>query len=138
MQRQLHEQATTEALTGLGNRRALHSDLQRHFNPVTDEPPALLILFDLNGFKNYNDTFGHQAGDALLTRLGCALAHAVAPLAGRAYRPGGDEFFVIANATDKLTLQHAASSALTETGQGFAVSSAFGTVAIPGDTGSAT
>ena len=49
------------------------------------------MLFDLDGFKSYNDTFGHPAGDALLTRLGSKLAAAVAPH-GSAYRLGGDEF----------------------------------------------
>ena len=51
----------------------------------------MLVLFDLDGFKTYNDTFGHPAGDALLTRLGAALRTAVGPNSG-AYRMGGDEF----------------------------------------------
>ncbi|MEA2286486.1 MAG: hypothetical protein QOJ21_2529 [Solirubrobacteraceae bacterium] len=133
LQRHLRTQATTDALTGLGNRRKLLADLQRHVDPVTGEPPALLTLFDLNGFKNYNDTFGHPAGDALLMRLGSALAEAVAPFGGRAYRPGGDEFCVIAHATRRHALEQAAGRALSETGEGFAISTAFGTVAISGD-----
>jgi diguanylate cyclase (GGDEF)-like protein len=134
LQRQLRTQATTDALTGLGNRRKLLADLERHTEPVTSEQPALLTLFDLNGFKNYNDSFGHPAGDALLMRLGAALVDAVAPFGGRAYRPGGDEFCVIADATRRDALEQAASRALSETGEGFAISAAFGTVAIPGDT----
>ena len=51
----------------------------------------MLALFDLDGFKHYNDTFGHPAGDALLERLGGNLARLVAGR-GRAYRMGGDEF----------------------------------------------
>jgi two-component system cell cycle response regulator len=137
LQRQLRTQATTDALTGLGNRRELLADLQRQMDPVTGEQPALLTLFDLNGFKNYNDTFGHPAGDALLMRLGSALADAVVPFGGRTYRPGGDEFCVIADATRRHALEQAASRALSETGEGFAISTAFGTVAIPGDTGDA-
>jgi diguanylate cyclase (GGDEF)-like protein len=50
------------------------------------------MLFDLNGFKGYNDTFGHPAGDALLIRLAGALAAAMAQHDGTAYRLGGDEF----------------------------------------------
>jgi diguanylate cyclase (GGDEF)-like protein len=138
LQRQLRTQATTDELTGLGNRRQLLADLQRRVDPVSSEEPALLTLFDLNGFKNYNDTFGHPAGDALLLRLGAALADAVAPFGGRAYRPGGDEFCVIASPTRPHALEQAASRALTETGEGFAISTAFGSVAIPGDTGDAT
>jgi two-component system, cell cycle response regulator len=62
---------------------------------------------------------------------------AVAPFAGRAYRPGGDEFCVIADTTQRHALEHAASLALSETGEGFSISTAFGTAAIPGDTGDA-
>ena len=61
--------------------------------------PRMLVLFDLNGFKTYNDTFGHPAGDALLTRLAAKLAAAVAP-DGNAYRMGGDEFCVLLPASE--------------------------------------
>ena len=49
------------------------------------------MFFDLNGFKSYNDTLGHGAGDLLLARLGPALDEAIRGC-GRAYRLGGDEF----------------------------------------------
>jgi diguanylate cyclase (GGDEF)-like protein len=137
LQRQLKMQATTDALTGLANRRRLLADLRRHVDPVAGGQPALLTLFDLNGFKNYNDTFGHPAGDALLTRLGAALADAVTPFGGRAYRLGGDEFCVIADTTRRHALEQAAGRALSETGDGFEISTAFGTVVLPGDTGNA-
>ena len=79
----------------------------------------LLTLFDLNGFKNYNDTFGHPAGDALLVRLGSALADAVAPFGARAYRPGGDEFCVIASdASRRDALERAAGRALSRDRRG--------------------
>ena len=67
-----HE-ATTDALTSLGNRRKLLNDLEHRFASAKIEP-ALLMIFDLDGFKAYNDTFGHPAGDALLARLGTKLA----------------------------------------------------------------
>jgi diguanylate cyclase (GGDEF)-like protein len=132
--RELEDHANTDALTGLGNRRKLMADLQRRVKSATAERPAALMLFDLNGFKNYNDTFGHPAGDALLLRLGTALSEAVAPFGGRAYRPGGDEFCVIADASQREALERAAAWALSETGEGFAISTAFGTVVIPQDT----
>ena len=58
---------------------------------ATESDPLVLVLFDLDGFKHYNDTFGHPAGDALLVRLGAGLAGFVEGR-GTAYRMGGDEF----------------------------------------------
>jgi diguanylate cyclase (GGDEF)-like protein len=136
--RELEAHATTDALTGLGNRRKLVADLQRRVTTATPRDPAVLTMFDLNGFKNYNDTFGHPVGDALLLRLGSALAQAVAPFGGQAYRPGGDEFCVIASASHQHAMEQAASGALSDSGEAFAISTAFGSVVIPQDTGDAT
>ncbi len=87
----LRTQALTDALTGLGNRRKLTADLAGELEDRPGGAPSLLLLFDLDGFKLYNDTFGHLAGDALLSRLAAKLAGAVAGR-GDAYRLGGDEF----------------------------------------------
>jgi GGDEF domain-containing protein len=88
------EDAKTDPLTRLGNRRALMAGLEEALERAADGRPHALALLDLNGFKAYNDTFGHPAGDALLHRLGTALA---ATMAGRghAYRMGGDEFCLL-------------------------------------------
>jgi two-component system, cell cycle response regulator len=91
------ELANRDVLTGLRNRRALLADLERAAARASESRPVLMLLFDLNGFKRYNDTFGHPAGDALLARLGRRLAAAAAGTGtgtgtGRAYRLGGDEF----------------------------------------------
>ena len=53
-------------------------------------------MFDLDGFKAYNDAYGHPAGDALLVRLGAAGSEAAVDGRGTAYRMGGDEFCVLA------------------------------------------
>jgi diguanylate cyclase (GGDEF)-like protein len=127
--RELEDAAETDVLTGLGNRRALLSDLERRLSRSSGEP-AVLMIFDLNGFKGYNDTFGHPAGDALLTRLGQALTAAVAPHA-RAYRLGGDEFCVLGRATADDQLEAAAATALSEHGDGFSITAASGVVVIP-------
>src|SRR5215208_913126 len=82
------EQVFTDPVTGLGNRRLLVGDLRARLAGATEAEPAVLMLFDLDGFKRYNDTFGHMAGDALLARLGNKLGAAVAP-DGAAYRLGG-------------------------------------------------
>jgi len=86
-------QALADDLTSLGNRRRLVRDLERRLAPGADQLPFVLAQFDLDGFKRYNDTFGHPSGDALLVRLAGQLAAAVAP--GVAYRMGGDEFCAI-------------------------------------------
>ena len=84
-------ESVTDSLTGLRNRRALMEDLDEGARCATADDPLGVVLFDLDGFKDYNDSFGHPAGDALLARLGGRLGEAIAPY-GRAYRLGGDEF----------------------------------------------
>ena len=86
--------ALTDDLTGLGNRRRLLGDLERAIGEGTDHCPSALAMFDLDGFKAYNDTHGHPAGDALLAQLGARLATTFAG-SGAAYRLGGDEFCVL-------------------------------------------
>ena len=92
----------------------------------------MLLLFDLNGFKHYNDTFGHPAGDELLTRLGGALRDAVGE-DGIAYRIGGDEFCVLLTCPEERfdAVSREATKALTASGPGFDVSSAWGAVRDP-------
>jgi diguanylate cyclase (GGDEF)-like protein len=124
--------ATTDALTGIGNRRKLMADLQRELAVASPTRPLLLMLFDLNGFKAYNDTFGHPAGDALLARLGTALAAAMRGRGG-AYRLGGDEFCVLAavghDGTEPTIA--AAEAALTEHGDGFSITASYGAIVLP-------
>jgi diguanylate cyclase (GGDEF)-like protein len=131
-------EAMTDALTGLGNRRLLMSDLREDLEEACANAPRSLALFDLDGFKRYNDNFGHPAGDALLARLGRNLDAAVKP-AGRAYRLGGDEFCVLAEGDADAAAQvvAAASRALTEHGQGFVVTASHGLVLLPLETDSA-
>jgi diguanylate cyclase (GGDEF)-like protein len=95
------------------------------------------MLFDLDGFKGYNDSFGHLAGDALLQRLGRALSGAVAP-DGRAYRLGGDEFCVLADATDRTRIELASVLALSERGEGFQIGASFGTALLPAEATNST
>jgi diguanylate cyclase (GGDEF)-like protein len=128
----LREQALTDSLTKLGNRRKLHADLEERGAAASSGEPLVVILFDLDGFKSYNDTFGHLAGDALLARLGAKLAAAVREH-GTAYRLGGDEFCVLATARsgELDTLVAAAVGGLHERGEKFAVGASCGAVLIP-------
>ena len=125
------QEATTDALTGLGNRRQLLNDLERRLHGDS-VPPTLLMLFDLDGFKGYNDTFGHPAGDALLARLGEKLAR-FPDASGAAYRLGGDEFCLLATVGEGEAepLIDRACEALTERGEGFEIETSFGAIMLP-------
>lgn len=124
-------EAVTDALTGLGNRRALIAALSK---AVSSRDEHLLLLFDLNGFKIYNDRFGHPAGDALLSRLGGRLAACVAGT-GFAYRLGGDEFCAIVRAgeRDLPTVLEQTMASLSERGEGFHVTPSAGSIVVPGE-----
>jgi two-component system, cell cycle response regulator len=126
------DEALTDSLTSLGNRRRFMRDIEVALGNADESSPIVLILFDLDGFKTYNDTFGHPAGDVLLTRLAANLELAVAER-GRAYRMGGDEFCVIGSAqvVEPGVLIDAAAAALSEEGEGFAVTCSYGSVLLP-------
>ena len=133
------EQALTDPLTRLGNRRQLDNDLREQLVDCTPQTPLVLMVFDLDGFKSYNDTFGHAAGDALLERLAAKLSLAVKPM-GTAYRLGGDEFSVLVRVDPKhldLPLRGAV-QALTEAGEEFAIHASYGVVLLPHETANAS
>ena len=134
MLRASETEATTDALTGLGNRRALLHHLARAADDAGTARVTVLALFDLDGFKSYNDAFGHPVGDALLERLGGRLADALAET-GHAYRMGGDEFCVLArverDAVESVALTAAA--ALSEYGERFAIGCSYGVVVLGQD-----
>jgi two-component system, cell cycle response regulator len=125
-------EAHTDSLTGLGNRRRLLVDLDVRIELASRGEPHVLALFDIDGFKRYNDDFGHPAGDALLTRLGQALDASVGAR-GHAYRLGGDEFCVLAATApdDAGAMVAAATAALSDQGQGFYVTASHGMVLLP-------
>jgi diguanylate cyclase (GGDEF)-like protein len=123
--------SVTDPLTGLGNRRAMLDRLDTALAEAAREP-HLLLLLDLNGFKAYNDAFGHLAGDALLRRLGQRLQSAVGGR-GDAFRLGGDEFCVLMRGThaDVPWATAAATAALAESSDGFDVGCAIGHAELP-------
>jgi diguanylate cyclase (GGDEF)-like protein len=129
------EEAHTDALTGLPNRRALIADLTAAL-AWEEHRRAILILFDLDGFKQYNDAFGHPAGDLLLQRLGQRLQTAIAPLGATAYRMGGDEFCVLAPAEDSELVVWTSFTALAARGDAFEVGASYGVAEIPAEAGS--
>jgi diguanylate cyclase (GGDEF)-like protein/PAS domain S-box-containing protein len=122
-----------DALTGLPNRRRLMEELERV------EERHLLVFFDLDGFKLYNDSFGHPEGDLLLRRLGRKLSDALGK-SGVAFRLGGDEFCVLArmHEGEGHALVDACCCGLSEQGEGFAVTASWGSVILPDEAPDAT
>ena len=93
-ERLIRRQAMEDELTGLLNRRAFGANLQQALLRRRDNMGVALILLDLDGFKQVNDTLGHDSGDVLLKRVAERLRQAVRD--GDALcRIGGDEFCVI-------------------------------------------
>jgi diguanylate cyclase (GGDEF)-like protein/putative nucleotidyltransferase with HDIG domain len=126
-------EASSDPLTGLGNRRALSAALERRLDDPRPET-MILALFDLDGFKTYNDSFGHAAGDALLQRLAGALETVLTGPAS-VYRMGGDEFCALLPGGDEgETLLRAAIAVLSDHGDGFSISASLGSVRLPDDT----
>src|SRR5664279_3002703 len=119
MLRASREHALVDSLTNLRNRRALISDLEAALTEAEYGQPVVLGLFDLDGFKSYNDSFGHLAGDDLLRRLSARLAIAVQGR-GTAYRLGGDEFCVLIDPGREVpqSILDTALSALSDRGEG--------------------
>lgn len=121
----LVHQALHDALTGLPNRALLHDRLQQAvLLAQRDGQPVALFIMDLDRFKEINDTFGHQYGDALLRELGLRLQGAlrrsdsVLRLGGDTMaRLGGDEFAVILPETDARGAARVADKLLTVLGQ---------------------
>jgi two-component system cell cycle response regulator len=127
-------EAQTDSLTRLGNRRRLAHDLEEELDMALRDSQGALLLFDLDGFKGFNDRFGHPAGDALLSRLGAALRKAMRDGA-RAYRLGGDEFCVLvpAGSPDVEQIERDATEALRERGDDYAVAASSGKVIFPAE-----
>ncbi|RBY85492.1 bifunctional diguanylate cyclase/phosphodiesterase [Blastococcus sp. TF02A-30] len=91
---EVRQQARTDELTGLANRRALLDRAERVLAVADARRPAALLLLDLDGFKEVNDSLGHTAGDQLLAQIGPRLEPALRPGELLA-RLGGDEFAVL-------------------------------------------
>jgi diguanylate cyclase (GGDEF)-like protein len=96
---ELERLSTTDTLTGLSNRRHLMNLLTHEIERAkrADRPFSILML-DVDHFKKYNDTHGHQAGDEVLARIGTVLRNSIRPY-DCAARYGGEEFLVMLSGT---------------------------------------
>ncbi len=95
MREEMREQATHDPLTGLFNRRYLADTLPRELHrALRHNTPVSIVMLDIDHFKRFNDTFGHEAGDILLRELGCVLRENVRQ-SDIVCRYGGDEFVLV-------------------------------------------
>jgi diguanylate cyclase (GGDEF)-like protein len=111
----VEQMAMQDPLTGLANRRAFQLFLRNEMrNSIRNQTPIGLALIDVDYFKNFNDEFGHAAGDQCLTNVSqVLLAHARRP-GDLAARIGGDEFALILANTELDTAQMIAESVMNE------------------------
>lgn len=92
----IHYMAHYDALTKLPNRRMLVKECEKRINQANAEDQAFILFFDIDRFKAINDTFGHDAGDEFLIKLG-EFFNSIPLLKDAIYRNGGDEFVAIIN-----------------------------------------
>jgi diguanylate cyclase (GGDEF)-like protein len=98
--RQLERLASTDALTGLANRRAMDAQLDTEFARASRDGSDLsFLLIDVDNFKAFNDTYGHQAGDDCLRRIAAALQASLRRPGDVTARYGGEELAGIMPAT---------------------------------------
>ena len=99
--RELHRLSISDALTGLGNRRHFENMLdQEWLRAMRSEAPVSLALLDIDFFKNYNDNYGHQAGDDCLRLVAQGIGGFARRPGDTAARYGGEEFVLLLSGTD--------------------------------------
>jgi diguanylate cyclase (GGDEF)-like protein len=99
--RELRRLSSTDWLTGIANRRQFDETFSREWRrSVRTGKPIALVLCDIDFFKQYNDGYGHQAGDECLRAVAHCLEEAVRRPGDRVTRFGGEEFAVVLPETD--------------------------------------
>ncbi|WP_176630547.1 GGDEF domain-containing protein [Desulfolutivibrio sulfoxidireducens] len=105
--------ANTDELTGLFNRRYFNKALKYEFKRLQrDTQPLSLIMADIDCFKDYNDTYGHQEGDKCLQSIAGIFKRSGTRVADIAARYGGEEFVILLPNTDKIGAEKVANTLL--------------------------
>jgi diguanylate cyclase (GGDEF)-like protein len=98
--KELQRLSTTDGLTGIANRRLFDELLKREWRRcVRMKKPMSLVMVDVDHFKQYNDTYGHQAGDVCLKAVAAQVARAAPRASDLAARYGGEEFVLVLGET---------------------------------------
>ena len=98
----IEELAITDPMTGLYNRRFYIKTINEEMNRIKRHDSSLaLMMIDVDNFKLYNDTYGHQAGDDVLTRVSDILKFYTSRSGEYAFRLGGEEFGIIVSGMDR-------------------------------------
>lgn len=135
--RRLHQQALLDPLTGLGNRRHFQNLMQKR-RQLEQAPPSVLMLLDLDHFKQINDTLGHAAGDEVLREIGLRLKR-VSGEHAEIIRWGGEEFLIYAPCENSAVAAELTEDVLLAlnsepvrfNGEAIAVQGTIGTVLLP-------
>lgn len=113
LEEKLRELALTDELTGLENRRHFDRFLEQEWRRCQrDRQPVSLLLIDVDFFKQYNDEYGHLAGDDCLAGIGSALKSLARRPGDLAARYGGEEFALLLSGTDRTGAEVVANRAL--------------------------
>jgi diguanylate cyclase (GGDEF)-like protein len=114
----LRELTLTDSLTGIGNRRAFDERLDSEWKRCARaQVPVALILVDIDHFKNFNDAYGHQAGDACLQQTCAAMQRAALRPQDMLSRYGGEEFAILLPHEDRAGAEVVARRVLEEIAQ---------------------
>jgi diguanylate cyclase (GGDEF)-like protein/PAS domain S-box-containing protein len=101
LEKELEKLSITDSLTGLYNQRHFYNELRREMERTKRiNHPLSLLLFDVDEFKHYNDTYGHLEGDKALNKVGRIVSESIRVNVDSGYRYGGDEFVVVLPETD--------------------------------------
>jgi diguanylate cyclase (GGDEF)-like protein len=138
-ERQLEQLAYRDPLTGLGNRRMLTRQFDQTSALMSKGDPFALLLIDLDRFKQINDSWGHDAGDALLVEVSRRLK-AAARHTDHVFRIGGDEFVILFGGLDSATVEtvcrriiRSLSAAIAFNGAAMSTSPSIGIARFPAD-----
>jgi diguanylate cyclase (GGDEF)-like protein len=99
--KQLEQIATIDSLTGIPNRRSIDDALRREWlKAMRSSEPLAVVMIDIDHFKNYNDCYGHQAGDVCLKQVAHAIRASLRRPTDYVGRYGGEEFIVLLTQSD--------------------------------------